>query len=175
MGSKINDYVQKWICGKGEGEGLGFYIIDNPLGKRGPPRFACEAGWKNIPILRVRKRIGVGRFLLNMQGAHSVTLWFPFPPERFVCGSLCSSIGSTWKWLEFDKMGTQTTITRLRKERKGKGREGKGSTDPRCSIVSVLSAVWNCTENFSEHSLSPLPPSTLSNWKLFSTPKRMIP
>ena len=26
-----------------EEKGLGFYIIDNPLGKRGPPRFACEA------------------------------------------------------------------------------------------------------------------------------------
>ena len=27
----------------GEGGGLGFYIIDNPFGKRGPRRFAREA------------------------------------------------------------------------------------------------------------------------------------
>ena len=26
-----------------DGEGLGFYIIENPLGKRGPPCFAREA------------------------------------------------------------------------------------------------------------------------------------
>ena len=35
--------------GEGEGErgeekGKGFYIIDNPFGKRGPSRFDCEAG-----------------------------------------------------------------------------------------------------------------------------------
>ena len=29
--------------GEGDGEGMGFYIIDNPLGKRGPHHFFREA------------------------------------------------------------------------------------------------------------------------------------
>ena len=71
----------------GEGKGKGFYIIDNPLGKRGPPRFACEAFFILSSflvltyfyflslILILTKSIGLGTYLAYIVSEFSSPPW----------------------------------------------------------------------------------------------------
>ena len=68
-----------------QGEGLGFYIIDNPHGKRGPPRFAREALQNPLKVLlyhlkHVKKVAAVG--VVNWFCPYSI-LWGRYAPRPF--------------------------------------------------------------------------------------------